>query len=234
MTKKLEFWGTFGTSLYLIIIALTVMFKFQDFQGLKLNELGDFLAGVFGPIAFLWLVLGFLQQGRELKLSTDALQLQAQELKNSVEQQSIMASAATLQIESQKAALALQQREIERSISPVFVAVSGSRRGGGIGAGGSVHTNVQFQNLGSEAREVSVSFEPPIGDVSLRSLGKLTKGALSLSIDFNFPSSDLDMFGVCEINYLRSDGKRVAEDFTYIIPAQNPFVNIEKRVIEEG
>ena len=57
--KKLEFWGTLGTVIYLCVIALAVVCKFQDFQSLKLNELGDFLAGVFGPVAFLWLVLGF-------------------------------------------------------------------------------------------------------------------------------------------------------------------------------
>ena len=34
----------------------------------KPNELGDFLAGTFAPVAFLWLVLGFFQQGAELRL----------------------------------------------------------------------------------------------------------------------------------------------------------------------
>ncbi|GEM_PF-1078693 len=46
---------------------------------LDLNNLGDFLAGAFSPLAFLWLVFGYLMQGRELKL-------QAVELKNAVEQ----------------------------------------------------------------------------------------------------------------------------------------------------
>jgi hypothetical protein len=35
---------------------------------MKPNEFGDFLAGVFSPVAFLWLVLGFIQQGHELSL----------------------------------------------------------------------------------------------------------------------------------------------------------------------
>jgi hypothetical protein len=87
---------------------------------LKLNELGDFLAGSFGPIAFLWLVLGFLQQGRELKLSTDALHLQAQELKHSVEQQSIMADAAVKQIEAASQALDLQRQDAERAVMADF------------------------------------------------------------------------------------------------------------------
>jgi hypothetical protein len=30
-----------------------------DLKQLSLNELGDFLAGAFGPLALFWLVLGF-------------------------------------------------------------------------------------------------------------------------------------------------------------------------------
>lgn len=51
------------------------------------NEWGDYLAGMFAPLALLWLVLGYMQQGEELKLNTEALRLQAEELRNSVEQQ---------------------------------------------------------------------------------------------------------------------------------------------------
>lgn len=113
MTKKLEFWGALGTVAYLLLIAVTVVLKFEGFQDLKLNELGDFLAGVFGPVAFLWLVLGFLQQGRELKLSSDALRLQADELRASVEQQTMM-------VESQKITL----ENHERSLDPLLVVQS--------------------------------------------------------------------------------------------------------------
>ena len=34
---------------------------------LGLNEIGDYLAGAFSPLAFLWLVIGYLMQNRELK-----------------------------------------------------------------------------------------------------------------------------------------------------------------------
>jgi len=37
------------------------------------SEFGDFLAGVFAPLAFFWLVLGFLQQGQELSLQINEL-----------------------------------------------------------------------------------------------------------------------------------------------------------------
>lgn len=70
-----------------------------------LNEFGDFIAGVFAPLAFFWLVRGFYQQGKgleqnsealkmqsiELKKTTEALELQVQEMKASVKQQSRLA-----------------------------------------------------------------------------------------------------------------------------------------------
>lgn len=60
---------------------------------MDLNEVGDFLAGAFGPVTILWLVLGFFQQGIELRQGTTALNLQATELRNSVVQQCEMVSA---------------------------------------------------------------------------------------------------------------------------------------------
>lgn len=86
LRKNLEFWGGLVSAVYLIGMAVVVYFKFDNLITLDLNEIGDFLAGVFGPVAILWLVLGFLQQGRELKISTAALQLQGHELKESVKQ----------------------------------------------------------------------------------------------------------------------------------------------------
>lgn len=69
-------------------------------RSLSLNELGDFLAGVFAPLAFLWLVVGYFQQSKEISQNTEALaqqekalMLQADELKASVAQQTIIAEA---------------------------------------------------------------------------------------------------------------------------------------------
>lgn len=227
MHKKLEFWGVVGTAIYLLVIVLTVAFKFPDFVKLHLNELGDFLAGAFGPIAFLWLVLGFLQQGRELKLSSDALRLQADELRNSVAQQTIMAQAAMLQIESQRAALKIQQEEVERSFSPLLRFQHGARSGRN--AGGEVQTSLQLFNDGSDVRELSVRFEPSIGNISNFNVETLKhKGACS-PVHFSFVWPNEDVRGACLIEYLRSDGKRNTEEFTYVISAGSPFIRVEKK-----
>jgi len=154
LAKKLEFWGALGTTLYLAVIAATVANNFDDFLGLKLNELGDFLAGAFGPIAFLWLVLGFLQQGRELKLSTDALRLQADELKASVEQQTKM-------VESQKITL----DNHERSLDPLLVlqAIPGT-----YDEGGDFHFQFKIINKGAYCENVSITISSEESSFSLK------------------------------------------------------------------
>ncbi|MDE2924939.1 MAG: hypothetical protein OXT71_00890 [Acidobacteriota bacterium] len=45
-----------------------------------LNELGDFFAGVFTPLAFSWLVYGYFLQSRELRLQREELALTRKQL----------------------------------------------------------------------------------------------------------------------------------------------------------
>lgn len=78
-------------------IFIILIFACADYAGLKkmeLNEWGDFLAGIFAPLAFMWLVFGYKQQGEELKQNTEALRLQADELKNSVVQKKVLVETA--------------------------------------------------------------------------------------------------------------------------------------------
>ncbi len=59
----------------------------------ELNELGDFLAGFLSPLFFFWLVIGYFQQGEELRQNTEALRQQSQELKRAAEQAELQARA---------------------------------------------------------------------------------------------------------------------------------------------
>jgi hypothetical protein len=154
MARKLELWGGIGTVAYLLLISATVGFKFQELQELKLNELGDFLAGVFGPIAFLWLVLGFLQQGRELKLSSDALQLQAEELRNSVEQQKELVSVSREQVQAELDNMRTAREQRAKSIRPLF-AIAGN---GGSHSGSKHEMEFSVQNLGAPVTSVNFDF----------------------------------------------------------------------------
>jgi hypothetical protein len=60
--------------LYFFILYYFFGVTFDKVHKLPANELGDFLAGAFSPLAFLFLILGYLQ-------NTNALKLQGEEIK---------------------------------------------------------------------------------------------------------------------------------------------------------
>ena len=86
------------TKIYLLLIfggiPLAAYVGVISLNQISINELGDFLAGVFGPVAIFWLVLGFFQQSVELRTSTAALRLQAEELRASVKAQESLVIAS--------------------------------------------------------------------------------------------------------------------------------------------
>lgn len=114
--------GIFFSLVYVgAIVWLRWPFSFSLLREIPLNELGDFLAGVFGPLTLFWLILGFLLQREELGQNTKALQIQADELKESVNQYKHMVAISQKQVEAELEALKIQQDEFDRKILPRFV-----------------------------------------------------------------------------------------------------------------
>lgn len=121
------------------------------FWSMSPNELGDLLAGVAGPLAFIWLVYGYFLQGiairqqaeelrqntRALKLQEDALRAQVEELKNSVHQQREVAIAANIQAKS-----------IREAQSPRFVLRPSSF--------GGTTLEVLLKNIGAPATNLAI------------------------------------------------------------------------------
>lgn len=81
------------TGLYLLGLGAHLYVTERSPLALELNAMGDFLAGVFGPLAFLWLVLGYLQQGEELQQNTRALEDQEKRLAETTAEQAKLAKA---------------------------------------------------------------------------------------------------------------------------------------------
>lgn len=73
-------WPAKLTAIWLLLVVGSSAVNWQSFSIMGPNEWGDFLAGTMSPIAFMWLVFGYLQQGRELKQNTEALHLQQKAL----------------------------------------------------------------------------------------------------------------------------------------------------------
>ncbi|MCH7395192.1 hypothetical protein MMP66_13070 [Acinetobacter dispersus] len=110
MNKKILSIGIIVTAIWIVIILSIFLFTSLDHPK-SLNEFGDFLAGVFAPIAFFWLILGYMQQGKQLEQNTKALeqqeialQLQIDEMKENVKQQKEIAliNEKTLQASYEK------------------------------------------------------------------------------------------------------------------------------------
>lgn len=107
-----------ATSIYLSSVIVMVGWRMPEFSSLPLNELGDFLAGVFGPLAVFWLVLGYYQQGKELRISSQALLAQCVELANSAEQQRLALEVSRSQMELAQEKHIVELLELEESIRP--------------------------------------------------------------------------------------------------------------------
>ncbi len=74
-----------------LYIATTVGWK--SFVSQPADSLGGFLEGAFAPLAFLWLVIGFFLQQRELRVNNAAIHLQYEQMRRQAEQAEVQARA---------------------------------------------------------------------------------------------------------------------------------------------
>lgn len=180
--------GVVATAIWLSGIGLLAYVQRTQFVSMDPNEWGDFLAGAFAPLAFFWLVIGYLQQGEELRVSSKALQLQAEELKNSVEQQRELVEVTRLQVESEREEFAHQKAIHQESLRPKFIPVGS---GGAFSGDGKSKYNITLTNSGNTATEVSVEIE--IGENQIKKLGSFAvcergfQQQLSLSLPNPYP-----------------------------------------------
>lgn len=168
--RNLEWWAPYVTALYISGAIIIMGAKFDDLVNLDLNEIGDFAAGVFGPVAFLWLILGYLQQGKELKASTQALKLQAEELNNTVTQQSLM-------VASQERSLINYENSIEPLLKALVVYADWDE--------GDFYCTVSIENFGDYCELISVHSYAKSGASSTVSLDPLFPNDL---VTFRVPS----------------------------------------------
>lgn len=162
-----------------------------------LNLWGDFFAGFFAPLAFLWLVLGYLQQGEELQQSTEALRLQAEELKNSVEQQSQLVAVSREQMRQEYEAL-VEERERRRDAArPKFV----PQHSGTSTSDGSTTYKLKIANVGNTATRFRMRTTPPLAPENLN-LALVARDQV-VPFDFRFGESGGT---TAVITYIDADG----------------------------
>jgi type II secretory pathway pseudopilin PulG len=108
--------GAFITVIWFLIIVFIFLFTGLEHPD-SLNELGDFLAGIFAPIAFFWLILGYKQQGKQLEQNTKALEQQERALQLQIDE---MRQGTKQQVEL----VQLQRQQLDeqhRTLEPRFI-----------------------------------------------------------------------------------------------------------------
>ncbi|MFY1712892.1 hypothetical protein J3366_15505 [Tritonibacter mobilis] len=158
---KMEIFGVLVTIAYLLGVAAFLLCRLAELRQLELNEIGDFLAGSLGPLAIFWLVLGFFQQGAELRNSIQSLDLQTKELKQSVEAQKEMANAGNEQLQLQQDEFTLTIQELTKARRPKFVLTylgidDSISKSGKIGEDAPLMHRIGIANVGGTACEVEV------------------------------------------------------------------------------
>jgi hypothetical protein len=180
---------TFRTSIGVLLSVAWILWMLNHvyhsatpFSEMKLNELGDFFAGFCAPLAFFWLVIGYFQQGEELKSSTAALSLQAQELENSVAQQKDLVDVSRQQVEAARQAL-IEERQIKDRLSKPILSLTGGYRWAH-----SEHAvfRITVRNSGHDAAAFNVEL-PSNSEVSSEQFYVVFRRAESIDVTFSRP-----------------------------------------------
>ena len=79
--------------LWLGLLYIGLVVGWGDFVTQPAESLGGFLEGAFAPLAFLWLVIGFFLQQRELRNNNEAIRAQYEQMRRAAESAEIQARA---------------------------------------------------------------------------------------------------------------------------------------------
>lgn len=139
-----------------------------------------------GPLALLWLILGYFQQGEELKQSTRALQLQAEELRNSVAQQQLLVAVSCEQMAAQLNTLESEQERC-RIANRSFLELSKRMS---VGNGQVLTQSFDLVKLGADAFQLEMSVTPALEGLSPLMQSTLRRDAsLGFSVALDYSAS---------------------------------------------
>jgi hypothetical protein len=150
MSRLLSIIGILATLAWLVLIAWIFRSRLGEITQLQPNEVGDFLAGSLGPLGILWLILGYFQQGIELRENTRALDLQATELRNSTQEQRELLRATRAQVDADRAMVALAREQHAQGLLPRFAFLDIAT----VTSAAGTELRFELRNLGANASEV--------------------------------------------------------------------------------
>ncbi|AYV46888.1 hypothetical protein CFHF_08200 [Caulobacter flavus] len=197
------------TAAWLMLFVGYIALNQDKVHDLEPNEVGDFLSGAFAPLAFLWLVLGFFQQGQELRNSSEALQMQGRELQQSVEQQRELVEVTREQLKFESDRLQSERQQAERSAQPLLNLSPGMSM-----SSGSTITKKYFEmkNYGNECTRVHIR-----GDEISTKKDRLSRGE---TCDFSIVLNGRDSLEtLVTVSYL--DGQFNPQEKNYLITLED-------------
>jgi hypothetical protein len=146
--KQLRVFGIALTVFWLGASALFVSWKFEQIMVMGPAEWGNLLAGLIAPVTFLWLILGFVHQGQELRLQQRELRGQVAEMRALVREAERQTSAAAQVCELHYEQFEQTRRNESARIQPVFRRFHGQ--------GGQDGVRVTFRNTGGPASHLLI------------------------------------------------------------------------------
>lgn len=222
MSRALSLIGIFATGLYLLALAILFEGRIAEIRAMAPNNIGDFLAGVFGPLAILWLILGFFQQGIELRQNTKALELQATELQNSVEQQRELVQVTRRQVDAELESIHIERERQKEAARPKFVF-----HGVGASFSGMAGTySSLIKNLGNTGTEVQFSYDPPMKVSSLTTVFSWSRGE-EQRIEWRYETLMAENPSILTISYVDASGLPGQQKFEFIPVPGDPHTMVE-------
>jgi hypothetical protein len=118
--------------LWLGLMYVAIVVGFGNFVEQPAETIGAFLEGAFAPLAFLWLVIGFFLQQRELRHNNAAIRLQYEQMRQQVEHAAAQARAITANaLHQEQETLLLVADRVHRQLGSVVGLLWMSSRGPG-------------------------------------------------------------------------------------------------------
>ncbi|WP_153020691.1 hypothetical protein [Pseudomonas sp. BMS12] len=193
---------------WLLAMTVPLIHQADKLSGLMPNEWGDFFAGVFAPLAFLWLILGYLQQGEELRLSTNTLALQAEELKNSVEQQRALVEVSKEQVAAERLVWERERIVQEDAARPRVILTC---RPSFLTASGGRSFSLSISNIGSTISSLVVELVRPNGKAEKIYDAKTLVEGVDATMPFHIQSGET----LKNLSIQISCKNRFFQEFTY-------------------
>ncbi|MBP2083523.1 MULTISPECIES: hypothetical protein [Pseudomonas] len=206
LRRHLGLIGFMLTLAYFAVILPLIWGRLGTLGTMPLNEVGDFLAGAFGPVAFSWVVLGFVQQGEEIRM-------QSLESKKAEMREEIMAKIAVEQAEAQRMAMEKEHKRREREISADFAV---SIRGVSNGTHGMVVNKIRLKNRGHRALNVVFGLGEPYIDCDVISVGHMDRNG-EVDKEVVLPLTTGPVEGKLILSYYDVDDNERVETFRYTV-----------------